>query len=114
MNKCPPMGNARLREESWLVIFEKIKETLIRTKNYVVLRLRGTLNRYKTRNKKCYGSVNFKSAHPPGHLSGFLVILSVPAVGNLSGNLCPSVGHFSILLEAVYIVSFYLQICPFR
>ena len=29
------------------------------------------------------------------------VILSVLAVGNLSENLCPEVGHLSILLEAV-------------
>ena len=35
------------------------------------------------------------------------VILSVPVVGNSSENLCPGVGHLSILLEAVYIVPFF-------
>ena len=34
------------------------------------------------------------------------VILSVPAVGNLSENLSPGVGHLSILLEVVNIVPF--------
>ena len=29
MNKCHPKGNARLGEESWLLIFVKIKETKI-------------------------------------------------------------------------------------
>ena len=43
----------------------------------------------------------------PGHLSGVFVIFSVPAVGNLSGNLYPRVGpDFSILLEPVNVVSF--------
>ena len=35
------------------------------------------------------------------------VILSVPVVGNSSENLCPGVGHLSIILEAVYIVPFF-------
>ena len=37
---------------------------------------------------------------PPGHLSGF------SHLGNLSENLCPEVGHLSILLEEVNIVHF--------
>ena len=44
------------------------------------------------------------------------VILSVPAVGNLSSNLCPGVGHLPILLEAVSIVLFsifHFKICLF-
>ena len=44
--------------------------------------------------------------HPPPlppHLSGILAFVtwSVPAVGDLSENLCPGVGHLSVLLEAV-------------
>ena len=45
------------------------------------------------------------------------VILSVPAVGDLSENLCPRVGHSSILPEVVYILPFsifHLKICLFR
>ena len=45
------------------------------------------------------------------------VILSVPAVGDLSENLCPRVGHLSILPEVVYILPFsifHLKICLFR
>ena len=45
------------------------------------------------------------------------VILSVPAVGNLSENLCQGVRHLSTLLEAVSVVSFSifdLKICLFR
>ena len=37
---------------------------------------------------------------PPGHLSGF------SHLGNLSENLCPEVGHLSILLEEVNITPF--------
>ena len=37
---------------------------------------------------------------PPGHLSGF------SHLGNLSENLCPEVGHLSIILEEVNIVHF--------
>ena len=50
---------------------------------------------------------------PPG-IRQMSVTLSVPAVGNLSENLCPGVGHLSILLEAVNIVPFsifHLKIC---
>ena len=38
---------------------------------------------------------------PPG-ICGEFVILSVLVVGDLSGNLCPGVGHLSILLEAAF------------
>ena len=37
---------------------------------------------------------------PPGHLSGF------SHLGNLSENLCPGMGHLSILLEEVNIAPF--------
>ena len=41
------------------------------------------------------------------------VIWSVPVVGNLSKNLCPGVGHLSILLEEVKIVHFSI-ICSLK
>ena len=41
------------------------------------------------------------------------VIWSVPVVGNLSKNLCPGVGHLSILLEQVKIVHFSI-ICSLK
>ena len=61
-------------------------------------------------------SLDSKGAHPPPGRQAF-VILSVLAVGNLSENLCPGVGHFPILLEWVNIVPFsifHLKICLFR
>ena len=53
-------------------------------------------------------SVNSKRAYPPpppGICRAFF-ILSIPAVGNLSENLCLEVAHLSILLEEVNIVPF--------
>ena len=53
------------------------------------------------------GSVNSKRAYP--HRSGIcraFVILSVLVVRNFPQNLCPGVGHLSILLEAVNIAPF--------
>ena len=44
-------------------------------------------------------------------------LIGVPAVGNLSQNFCPGVGHLSILLEAfndVPFLIFHLKICLFR
>ena len=38
---------------------------------------------------------------PPPRICRASVTWSVPAVGDLSENLCPGVGHLSILLEAV-------------
>ena len=54
-----------------------------------------------------YGSVNTMSAYPPGHLSG-ICRLGGPGGGDLSENLCPGVGHSSILPEGV-ITSFLFQ-----
>ena len=54
---------------------------------------------------------------PPGHLSGICHLVGFPAVGNLSQNFCPGVGHLSILLEALNVVPFlifHLKICLFR
>ena len=48
-----------------------------------------------------YGSVNSKGAHPqplPGVCQAF-VILSVPAVWNLSENLCPGMEQLSFFLD---------------
>ena len=50
-----------------------------------------------------YGSV--KRAHPLGHLSGICHLVG-PCGGDLSENLSPDVGHWSILLEEVNVVPF--------
>ena len=51
-----------------------------------------------------YNSVNSKHAHR----TQAFVTLSVPGKGHLSENLCSRVGHLSILLEVVKVVSFSL------
>ena len=46
---------------------------------------------------------------PLGGICRAFVILSVPAVGNLSENHCPGMKHLSILLEEVKVVPFSLK-----